>query len=113
MTCVQFKIPRAAADALPIESILSGARAAGVQNAHLEYNTVHAGAGSMRITCSVEMATYLVTRLTELATSLEGKNQTQLIIDCTHGVKAAFDAIDHEIYGPGGSPEPGIRTSLN
>ena len=113
MTCVQFKIPRAAADSLPIESILSGARAAGVPNAHVEYTTVRAGVGSMRITCSVEMATYLVSRLTALAASLAGENQTQLIIDCTYGVKAAFDAIDHEIYGPGGSPEPGIRTSLN
>jgi hypothetical protein len=113
MTCVQFKIPRAASDALPIETILPGARAAGVPNAHLEYSTVSAGVGSMRITCSVEMATYLVARLTELATSLEGKNQTQLIIDCTYGVKAAFDAIDHEIYGQRGKPDPGIRTSLN
>ena len=58
MTCVQFKIPRTAADALPIEKILSGARAAGVPKAHLEYSTVRAGVGSMRISCSVEMATY-------------------------------------------------------
>ena len=76
---VQFTISRRAADALPIESVLPGARAAGVPSARLEYSTVHAGAGKMRITCSVETATYLVARLTELATSLEGKNQTQLI----------------------------------
>ena len=82
-------------------------------NARLEYNTRHAGVGKVRITCSVEMATYLVTRLTELATSLEGKDQTQLMIDCTNGVKAAFDAIDHEIYGPGGKPDPGVSASVN
>jgi hypothetical protein len=113
MTCVEFKIPRTAADALPIESVLPGARSTGVPNGHFEYSTVSAGVGSMRITCSVEMATYLVTCLTELATSLEGKDQAQLVIDCTYGVKAAFDAIEHEIYGPGGRPDPGIRTSLN
>jgi hypothetical protein len=113
VTCVQCKIPRTGAEALPIESVLPGARAAGVPNAHLEHSTVHADVGSMRITCSVEMATYLVTRLAELASSFEGKNQTQLIIDCTYGVKAEFDAIDHEIYGPGGMPAPRIRTSLN
>jgi hypothetical protein len=102
MTCAQFKIPRSAAEALPIESILPGARPASVPNADLENSTVSAGVGNMRITCSVEMATYLVTRLTELATSLEGLNQTHLIIDCRYGVKAAFDAIECEIYGPAG-----------
>ena len=89
------------------------ARAVGVPNAHLEYNIVSAGVSSMRITCSVEMATYLVTCLTELATSLKGKDQKQLIIDCTYGVKAAFDAIERESYGPGGMRDPGIRASLN
>jgi len=80
----------------------------------LECNTVDAGLGSVRITSSVEMATYRVTRLTALATSPRvKKDQTQPIIDCTYGVKAVFDAIAHEIYGPGGRPAIGTRTSLN
>lgn len=57
-----------------------------VRNAHPEYSTLNAGVGSKRITCSVEMATYQVSRLIGLATSLEGKQQTQRNIDCTFGV---------------------------
>lgn len=57
--------------------------------AHLEYNADRAGEGTVRMWCSIEMAAYVVERLTSLAISLEGKNQTQLIIDRTFAVRAA------------------------
>lgn len=82
-------------------------------NAHLEYSTVSAGLSIIRVTCSIEMAQYLVERLTELAQYLEGKELTCLIIDCTYAVKAALDAMEQAIYGAGGRRSAGIRTSLN
>lgn len=63
----------------------------------------------MRITCSVEMATYLADQLRELAERSEGK-EPWLVIDCAYAAKTASEAIEHGIYGPGGRPVPGIHT---
>jgi hypothetical protein len=100
MSTVQFYISRAVADALPIERIAPGARAFGIAGVQLEYSTVSAGPSRMRITCSVDVAYYLVEQLRNLAGNGGSRGDERLMVSCAEAVKAALDGIDAAVRRP-------------
>jgi hypothetical protein len=103
---IQFYIPRAAADALPIEQIGARARAAGVERPRLEYSTMGVRPGTIRITWRTPMALFLGDELRVLAGKAEAKDDAELLKHCVAAVATVMGAIE-----PAARAEAGL-TSL-
>jgi hypothetical protein len=96
-----FRIPRAAADALPISEMAAQARSLGISPARVDVSTANAGRGHVRITCSTEMGIFLVEQFRELVAKASARKEPQLLIDASMAVASIFKAIeDAQRTGP-------------
>lgn len=98
---LEFRLPRSAADALPISDMPAQARALGISPARINVSSAHAGRGHVLVTCSTEVAIFLVEQFRELVAKAGTNGDAQLLIDASLAVAAIFKAIDkaHE-QGP-------------
>jgi hypothetical protein len=93
--CIQFHIPRRAADAVDFPALRKRAHAMGFESTSVEYNSYRMRPGETLITASEPMAVLLVDSLREIGVRAgERGGQTELVIACATGVTAAFQAID-------------------
>ena len=98
---LEFRIPRAAAEALPISEMSAQARALGISPARVDVSAAHAGRGQVRVTCSTEMGIFLVEQFRELVAKASARKEAQLLIDASMAVAAIFKAIeDAQPRGP-------------
>jgi hypothetical protein len=86
---VQFRISRAVADAVHVDTLNERARAAGVAD-RLEYNAKDVRGGGYRITCGRAMAVFIIEEIKRLIAIAEGP----LVLDCGEGVMAALKALE-------------------
>ena len=104
MSTVQTYIPRAVADALPIQGIAAEARGAGIDGATLQYSNTRWRPAETPITCQLPVARFLMDRLRELAHDADA----ELLEPTGRAIAALEDAIAHP-YSPEGGPADGIR----
>ncbi len=91
---LEFRVPRSAADALPISDMPAQARALGISPARINVSAAHAGRGHVLVTCSTEVAIFLVEQFRELVAKAGTNGDAQLLIDASMAVAAIFKAID-------------------
>ena len=91
---LEFRIPRTAADALPLSEMSAHARSLGVFPTKVEVSTANAGRGLVRVICSTEMGIFLVEQFRELVAQASARKEPQLLIDASMAVAAIFKAID-------------------
>ena len=92
---LEFRIPRTAAEALPISEMAAQARALGISPARVDVSATNAGRGQVRVICSTEMGIFLVEQFRELVAKAGALKEAQLLIDASLAVAAIFKAIDH------------------
>ena len=97
MNVVQFCIPHRVAHALPIERVAPAAREYGITQATLAYRTGRRAAGVMRVSCSIDVAMYLVAQLQQLTQSQEGCQTPALGADCDRTAEAVLAAVEAEL----------------
>jgi hypothetical protein len=111
---VQTYIPRRAFDALDMPLIIKLARLAGIDRPRIESSTHkipgNQPAGSVRITCSLEMALALVEAFRQQATRAEERGEPELLVASAHAVGKLFAAIDEARTPPPGSPRFGTNS---
>lgn len=114
MSSIQFTIPRRAADAVDFLELRRHGNAAKLPRTTIECSTISAPIGKARITCSMDMAVFLIEALRILAGKASQRADTELVIACAEGVKSAFDAIDKERARPADeSPASHIKPAPN
>jgi hypothetical protein len=91
---LEFRIPRTAAEALPISEMAAHARSLGISPARVDVSAANAGRGQLRVTCSTEMGIFLVEQFRELVAKAGARKEAQLLIDASLAVAAIFKAID-------------------
>ena len=104
MSTVQTYIPKAVAEALPIQGIAAEARGVGLADATLQYSNTRWRPAETLVTCQLPVAEFLLERLRELAADADD----ELLAPATRAVNALEDAIAHP-YSPDGGPADGIR----
>ncbi len=108
---VQAYLPRRAFDALDLPLIVKLAKLAGIDSPRIESSTFkipsNQAAGSVRITCSLEMALALLEAFRQQALRSEGKDG-ELVIATAHAVGALLAAIDDTRRA---TPAPGFGTN--
>jgi hypothetical protein len=102
MSAVQTYVPRRAFDALDLTLIVQLAKIAGVDRPRIESSThkipSNIVAGSVRLTCSLEMALALVESFRQQAVRAEGRD-ADLVISSATACTALLAAID-EYHAP-------------
>ena len=105
MSPVQTYLPRRAFEALDLPLIVKLARLAGVDQPRVEYSTHkipgNIPAGSIRVTCSFEMALALVEAFKQQALRAEERGESALLVGSTTTVAALLAAIE-EYHAPRG-----------
>lgn len=96
---IVFIISRVTADALDLSTVRQKARAAGLKDPTLEYNSKNAR-GGYRITCRREMGVYLVERLKVIVSLAEETHSIDLMIAAATDIKAILDAIEESLKPP-------------
>jgi hypothetical protein len=91
---VEFRVLRSAADALPISEMPAQARALGISPARINVSAANAGRGHVLVTCTTEVAIFLVEQFRELVAKAGTQGNAQLLIDASLAVAASFKAID-------------------
>lgn len=92
ISTLQFYVPRAALDAIAVETLRPYAQAAGIVDDCFGYDAAKAGPGLTRITCSIPMCVFLVEALEQRAAEGDGKH-AGVTAACTNAVTAALDAL--------------------
>jgi hypothetical protein len=100
MRCVQFHIPRRAADAVDFPALRKHARELGIEHPSIEYNSYRTRPGQTLITTAGPMAVLLADALRAIGVDAGQHGKTELVIACANGVAAAFKAIDDEFARP-------------
>jgi hypothetical protein len=95
---VQCYLPRRAFDALDMPAIITVAKMAGVERPRVESSTHkipdYVPAGSVRVTCSLEMAACLVEAFTQQTERAEKKHEGALVVDSALAAKALLDGME-------------------
>lgn len=91
---LEFRVPRSAADALPISEMSVHARALGISPARIVVSTTNAGRGYVLVTCSMEVGIFLVEQFRDLVAKAGTQGDAQLLIDASLAVAAIFMAIE-------------------
>ena len=91
---MEFRVLRSAADALPIGEMSAQARALGISPARINVTAANAGRGHVLVTCSTEVAIFLVEQFRELVAKAGTQGDAQLLIDASMAVAAIFKAIE-------------------
>jgi hypothetical protein len=107
-TQIEFRIPRRAAEALPLSGMSPQARDLGIVNSRLEVTTANAGRGHVRVVCSKEMGTFLVEQFRELVVKAGVRKEPLLLIDASMAVSAILAAIEEagRVDPPSGRDSP-------
>jgi len=114
MRCVQFHIPRLAADAVDFPTLRKRALAMGLESTSIEYNSYRTRPGQTLITTAEPMAVLLADALRAIAVDAEQHGKSELLIACANGVAATFRAIDEERAKPTDqSPASHIKPAPN
>ena len=103
---IEFRIPRRAAEALPLSGMSAQARALGIVPSRIEVTTSNAGRGHVRVACSSEMGSFLVEQFRELVVKAGVRKEPLLLIDASLAVSAILAAIDSARRGVGGVDTP-------
>lgn len=94
---VQCYLPRRAFDALDMRTIIAVAKLAGVERPRVESSTHRipdsVPAGSVRVTCSLDMAACLVEAFTQQTERAEKKQDGALVVDSALAAKALLDGM--------------------
>ena len=98
MKMLQFSIPGLAAEAVNVRQLESSARKAGVGGVQLRYHFVvresHDGNGyRCRITCSVEMAVFLIEQLRLCESQAVERRQEDIAAACSRGMRETYVAL--------------------
>jgi hypothetical protein len=111
---VQFTIPSRAADAVDFPTLRRHGIAAKLPRTTIEYSTRSAPIGHTRITCSVDMAVFLIEALGRLAMEASARGKSELMVPCAEGVASAFKAVEAERATPTDqSPASHIKPAPN
>jgi hypothetical protein len=70
------------------------ARALGILPSRIEVRTSNAGRGQVRVSCSVEMATFLVEQFRELVVAAGVRKEPLLLVEASLAVSAIVGAIN-------------------
>ena len=106
MSTVQTYIPRAVADALPIQGIAAEARGAGIDGATLQYSNTRWRPAEVLVTCQMPVARYLLARLRLLARDADAE-----LVDPAKRAVTAIERGIADAYSPDGGPAEGIRST--
>lgn len=91
---LEFRVLRSAADALPIGEMSAQARSLGISPARINVTAANAGRGHVLVTCSTEVAIFLVEQFRELVAKAGRQGDPQLLIDASLAVATIFKAIE-------------------
>ena len=105
---VQTYLPRAVADALPIQGLAMEAQGAGLEGATLQYSTTRWRPAETLVTCQYAVAEYVLERLRRLAGEAARNGEDDLAGTCAVAIGAWTDAMQHA-YTPQGGAADGIR----
>jgi len=92
VTTLRFKIPRAVAEGLQLNSIKRRARGAMVTDVRFDYDEKKGS--DVRITCSMPMAIFLVGELRTLDSRAKAQRNQLLVNETARAVGATFKAIE-------------------
>jgi hypothetical protein len=112
---IQFTIPRRAAEVVDFVALRRYGAEAKLPRTMIEYSTHSTPVGQTRITCSIDMAVFLIEALSRLAAEASDRGgKPELVIACAEGVKSTFDAIDAERAKPSDeSPASHVKPAPN
>ena len=111
MSTVQTYIPRAVAEALPIQGIAAEARGVGLAGATLQYSNTRWRPAETLVTCQLPVAKFLLGRLQRLEVEAHALGHDELLEPAKRAVSALEDAIAHP-YSPEGGPAEGIAKGM-
>ena len=106
MSTVQTYIPRAVAEALPIQGIAAEARGVGLEGATLQYSNTRWRPAEVLVTCQMPVARYLLDRLRLLAAEADAE-----LVEPAKRAVSALEAAIADAYSPEGGPAEGIRST--
>jgi hypothetical protein len=92
VTTVKFRIPRAVAEGLQLDSIKRRARGAMVTDVNFDYEERRGG--DVRITCSMPMAIFFVGEFRQLEARAKAQRNHPLVAETARAAAATFKAIE-------------------
>jgi hypothetical protein len=87
MSSIQFTIPRRAADAVDFIALRRYGTEAKLPRNTIECSMISVPVGQARVTCSIDMAVFLIEALRRLALEANERGKSELAIACTYGVR--------------------------